>query len=59
MSKSGIIVVRFDYHYGHYARLVLDRIFGEDHFIGEFMVRRMEKNVSDKARSRQTQLNEL
>ena len=57
LSKCGIIVVRFDYHYGNYARLVLDYVFGEDHFIGEFMVRRMEKNVSDKSRGRQKQLN--
>ncbi len=57
LSNRGIIAVRFDYHYGHYAKLVLDSVFGHDHFIGEFMIRRMEKNVSDKSRGRQNQLN--
>ncbi len=57
LSKRGMIVVRFDYHYGHYAKLVLDTVFGSGHFIGEFMVRRMEKNVSDKSRGKQNQLN--
>ena len=56
LSKSGIIAIRIDYHYGHYARLVLDTIFGENKFLGEIMIRRMEKNVSDKTRGSQNQL---
>ncbi|MFW9854571.1 MAG: DNA methyltransferase [Candidatus Thorarchaeota archaeon] len=48
LRQDGILFVRLDYHIGHYARLILDRIFGSGAFIGEFLIRRMKKNLSKK-----------
>lgn len=46
LSIDGFILVRFDYHFGHYVKLVLDEIFGPENFCQEFFVRRMVKNLS-------------
>ncbi|MBD3353205.1 MAG: hypothetical protein GF364_17125 [Candidatus Lokiarchaeota archaeon] len=49
LKREGFIAVRFDYHYGHYAKVILDQIFGESNFLTEFLIRRMYKPVSNKA----------
>jgi DNA modification methylase len=46
LRDDGHIFVRFDYHFGHYARIVLDEVFGRQNFVNEFLVRRMKKNLS-------------
>ncbi|GAB4309145.1 MAG: site-specific DNA-methyltransferase [Promethearchaeota archaeon] len=56
LHDEGFLFVRFDYHYGHYVKLVLDEIFGESNFLCEFFVRRMRKAVSNKAKHTQTHL---
>ncbi|MCY3414527.1 MAG: site-specific DNA-methyltransferase [Candidatus Heimdallarchaeota archaeon] len=48
LRDDGFIVVRFDYHFGHYSKIVLDQIFGPQNFIGDFPVRRMTKTVTEK-----------
>ena len=40
LSEEGSIMVRIDYHGNHYTRLLLDQIFGPDHFINEIIVKR-------------------
>lgn len=49
LKPEGFIAVRFDYHYGHYAKIVLDHIFKESNFLIELLVRRILKTVSKKA----------
>jgi len=49
LKDTGFLAVRFDYHYGHYIKLILDEIFGESNYICEYLVRRIYKPVSDKA----------
>ncbi|MFX1518059.1 MAG: DNA methyltransferase, partial [Promethearchaeota archaeon] len=56
LRDDGHIFVRFDYHYGHYARKVLDEVFGLHNFVNEFLVRRMKKNLSLKQAYNQTHL---
>jgi adenine specific DNA methylase Mod len=56
LRLDGFIFVRFDYHFGHYAKEVLDDIFGESNFVIEFIIRRMKKNLSEKQLNQQTHL---
>jgi len=35
MSETSSIYVHLDWHVGHYVKILLDEIFGEDHFINE------------------------
>lgn len=56
LRDDGFIFVRFDYHYGHYAKIMLDEVFGEQNFVNEFLVRRMKKNLSLKQAYSQTHL---
>ncbi|MHA1976837.1 MAG: DNA methyltransferase [Candidatus Hodarchaeales archaeon] len=56
LRLDGFIFVRFDYHFGHYAKTILDDVFGESNFVIEFIVRRMKKNLSEKQLNQQTHL---
>ncbi|MHA2202253.1 MAG: DNA methyltransferase, partial [Candidatus Hodarchaeales archaeon] len=56
LRDDGHIFVRFDYHFGHYARMVLDEVFGHQNFVNEFLARRMKKNLSLKQAYNQTHL---
>ncbi len=56
LRDDGFIFVRFDYHFGHYAKIVLDEVFGRHNFVNEFLVRRMKKNLSLKQAHNQTHL---
>jgi len=56
LRDDGHIFVRFDYHFGHYAKKVLDEIFGVQNFVIEILVRRMKKNLSLKQAYNQTHL---
>ena len=48
LRDDGFIVVRYDYHFGHYAKILLDHVFGNQNYVGEFLVRRMTKTVTEK-----------
>jgi adenine-specific DNA-methyltransferase len=37
LCENGSIFVHLDWHCGHYAKLVLDEIFGQDHFVNEIV----------------------
>lgn len=40
MSEKGCIFVHLDWHIGHYVKILLDEIFGEDNFINQIIVNR-------------------
>ena len=40
MSETASIYVHLDYHIGHYVKILLDEIFGEDSFINEIVWKR-------------------
>jgi adenine-specific DNA-methyltransferase len=50
LAETGMIFVRFDYHVGHYIKILLDEIFGKDNFENEFIVNRIRKNVTFQGR---------
>lgn len=37
MSETGSIYVHLDWHIGHYAKVLMDEVFGEDNFINEII----------------------
>ncbi len=40
MSEKASIYVELDTHIGHYVKILMDEIFGEDHFVNEIIWRR-------------------
>ena len=48
MSKTASIYVHLDWHIGHYVKILLDEIFGEDNFINEII---WQKTTAPKAQS--------
>jgi adenine specific DNA methylase Mod len=56
LRLDGFIFVRFDYHFGHYSKKILDETFGKENFVIEFIIRRMKKNLSEKQLNQQTHL---
>ena len=56
LRLDGFIFVRFDYHFGHYAKSILDEVFKPENYVVEFLVRRMKKNLSKKQLNQQTHL---
>lgn len=40
MSENASIYVHLDYHIGHYVKILLDEVFGEDNFINEIVWKR-------------------
>jgi len=46
LSEDGSIWVRFDYHYSHYIKAILDEIFGYENFRNEIVINRIKKSDS-------------
>ncbi len=40
LSEQGSIYVHIDWHVGHYVKVILDEIFGKEHFINEIIWKR-------------------
>jgi DNA modification methylase len=47
LSDTGSIYVHMDWHVGHYVKLLMDEVFGQENFRNEIIVRRVRKNVSE------------
>jgi len=45
LRDTGFLCVHLDYHVGHYVKLVLDEIFGQENFRNELIVKRVYKNL--------------
>jgi DNA modification methylase len=45
LREDGILVVRIDFHWGHYVKVALDEVFGKDSFRNEIVINRINKNV--------------
>jgi site-specific DNA-methyltransferase (adenine-specific)/adenine-specific DNA-methyltransferase len=48
LTDDGAIFVHLDWKKGHYARVVLDEVFGEHNFRNEIVVRRTQKNYIER-----------
>ena len=49
MSENASIYVHLDYHIGHYVKILLDEIFGEDNFRNEIIWKRKGGNLGQTA----------
>lgn len=47
LSDDGSIYVRFDYHFGHYIKVIMDEIFGRENFRNEIIVNRRKKSAQE------------
>ena len=57
MSDTASIYVHLDWHIGHYVKILMDEIFGEDNFRNEivwYYPNKMSRNSSDFARAHDT-----
>ena len=57
MSDTASIYVHLDWHIGHYVKILMDEIFGEDNFRNEivwFYPNKMSRNENDFARAHDT-----
>src|SRR3989344_9186016 len=56
LAEDGSIYVRFDYHYSHYIKIILDEIFGYDNFRNEIVLNRtLAKQPSQNNFTQQTE----
>jgi DNA modification methylase len=44
LSETGSIYVHLDWHVGHYVKLIMDEVFGQDNFRNEIVVSRIKKS---------------
>ena len=49
MSPNASIFVHLDWHIGHYVKILMDEIFGEDNFVNEIIWQRTTNTGSSKA----------
>lgn len=49
MSDTGSIYVHLDWHIGHYVKILLDEIFGEDNFINEIIWHYTGNSIPEKS----------
>jgi adenine-specific DNA-methyltransferase len=47
MSENASIYVHLDWHIGHYVKILMDEVFGEDNFRNEIIVRRVKKSIRE------------
>lgn len=45
MSETASVYVHLDYHIGHYVKILLDEVFGEDNFRNEIIWKRKQGNL--------------
>jgi DNA modification methylase len=45
LPSDGCLVLRIDYHFGHFIRVILDELFGRENFRNELVINRIFKNV--------------
>ncbi len=48
LAENGSIYVHLDWHVGHYAKAVMDEVFGYENFRNEIFVKRVKKNVQER-----------
>ncbi|MDP2939247.1 MAG: site-specific DNA-methyltransferase [Candidatus Omnitrophota bacterium] len=46
LDEDGSIFVRMDYHFGHYAKIIMDEVFGKGNFLNEIIINRIKKSDS-------------
>ncbi|MCI2430187.1 site-specific DNA-methyltransferase [Candidatus Acetothermia bacterium] len=57
LHETGSIYVHLDWHVGHYAKAIMDEIFGQEHFLNEVIWKRTFNVGSSKAISKKFPIN--
>lgn len=52
LNDDGVLVMRIDHEWGHYAKTILDEIFGKDNFRNEIFINRTKKNTQKNTKQR-------
>ncbi len=47
MSDTASIYVHLDWHIGHYVKILMDEVFGEENFRNEIIVKRTKKSIRE------------
>lgn len=42
---DGVLVLRIDYHYAHYLKVIADETFGNDYFVNEILISRQRESA--------------
>lgn len=50
MADEGVIFCRIDYHFGHYVKVILDEIFGEQNLQNEIIINRVARRLRNLTR---------
>lgn len=50
LASNGSIFVRLDYHFGHYIKVILDEVFGEQNFRNEIVINRVKRSLRNLTR---------
>ncbi len=50
LRDDGVFVMRIDHHWGHYAKAMLDEVFGKENFRNEIFINRTKKNTQSSTR---------
>ncbi len=45
LADDGSVYVRLDYHFGHYIKVVMDEVFGEENFRNDIVINRVKKGL--------------
>jgi DNA modification methylase len=45
MANDASIYVRLDYHFGHYMKVIMDEVFGEQNFRNEIVINRFKRQL--------------
>jgi site-specific DNA-methyltransferase (adenine-specific)/adenine-specific DNA-methyltransferase len=45
LADTGSVFVRLDYHFGHYVKVVMDEVFGEQNFRNEIIINRVMRSL--------------
>lgn len=46
LHEDGCIYVRMDYHFGHYVKIILDEVFGQQNFQNEIVINRFKRQLA-------------
>lgn len=50
LASNGSIMVRLDYHFGHYIKVIMDEIFQEQNFRNEIIINRVKRSLRNLTR---------
>lgn len=50
LASNGSVMVRLDYHFGHYIKVIMDEVFGQQNFRNEIVINRIKRSLRNLTR---------